>query len=246
MRGRSLVLALAAAAMVAAAGSSARAGGMTLQELINNNNTGGTDFTLFGGVVINVSNVSYATQTNTGSTIEPGASGITVSATTLKAGGVMYAGLNFGALWQASGVGGTLDDLLKFTVTVVTPGQEMSNLYGSANLAITQGSTATATLSESVVQLNNNPPTSVIPTTLLSPTNPSFEYGLIGGPYSSIQITKDLTLTSNAAGDVANLSTINQLLRFSAVPEPNSMALLGIGLSTLIALRRFFRYPAIA
>ena len=246
MRGRSLVLALAAAAMVVATGSSARAGGMTLQELINNNNTGGTDFTLSNGVVINVSDVSYATQTNNGSTIEPGASGITVSTTFLTAGGVTYAGLSFGASWQATGAGATLDDLLKFSVTVVTPGQEMSNLYGAANLAITQGSTATATLSESVVQLNNNPPTPVIPNTLLSPTNPSFEYALTGGPYSSIQITKDLTLTTNASGDVANLSTINQLLRFSAVPEPNSMALLGIGLSTLIALRRFFKHPAVA
>jgi PEP-CTERM motif len=61
---------------------------------------------------------------------------------------------------------------------------------------------------------------------------------------SSITVTKDILLTVGASGGSAAITIIGQ--GFSSVPEPASMALLGIGMSGLFALRRFFRRPSVA
>lgn len=56
---------------------------------------------------------------------------------------------------------------------------------------------------------------------------------------SSILVQKDILLVGGSLG--AGVSIINQGFSSSAVPEPASLALLGIGLSGLFSIRRFLK-----
>jgi len=61
---------------------------------------------------------------------------------------------------------------------------------------------------------------------------------------SRILVLKGIILVGGSAG--AGVSVINQGFSSSAVPEPASVALLGIGLSGLLTFRRFFRRVSVA
>ncbi|WP_165221984.1 PEP-CTERM sorting domain-containing protein [Aquisphaera insulae] len=60
----------------------------------------------------------------------------------------------------------------------------------------------------------------------------------------SVRVHKDIAVFGGSAG--YSLSFINQGFSTTAIPEPASMALLGIGLSGLVTFRRFFRRSSIA
>jgi hypothetical protein len=55
----------------------------------------------------------------------------------------------------------------------------------------------------------------------------------------SILVQKDMFLNGGSLG--ANVASVNQGFSSGGVPEPASMALLGIGMTGLMAFRRFFR-----
>jgi len=61
---------------------------------------------------------------------------------------------------------------------------------------------------------------------------------------NSIIVEKDLILNGGSNG--ASVSIINQGYSSSVIPEPTSMALLGIGLSGLFTLRRLFKRTSVA
>jgi hypothetical protein len=90
--------------------------------------------------------------------------------------------------------------------------------------------------------------------TLLFPNGTSTGLSLVRGKtsesatfagVSSVIVTKDIFLGVGASGGSAAITIIGQGFS-SQIPEPTSMALLGIGMSGLFALRRFFRRPSVA
>jgi hypothetical protein len=62
---------------------------------------------------------------------------------------------------------------------------------------------------------------------------------------STISVTKDIFLGVGPSGGSAAITIIGQGYS-STIPEPASMALLGIGMSGLFAARRFFQRPSVA
>jgi len=63
-------------------------------------------------------------------------------------------------------------------------------------------------------------------------------------PETSLIVTKDILIVGGSLG--ATVSIISQGFSSTTIPEPTSMALLGIGLSGLFTLRRFLRRTSVA
>lgn len=61
---------------------------------------------------------------------------------------------------------------------------------------------------------------------------------------NSILVSKDIRLTGGSNGE--SLSIVTQAFSSTGVPEPGSFALLGIGMTGFLALRRFFKKPSAA
>jgi len=74
-----------------------------------------------------------------------------------------------------------------------------------------------------------------------SPAPPAL---LLSPASNSITVSKDIFLIGGSAG--VSLSVITQAFSSNAVPEPASMALLGIGMTGLLAFRRFFKKVSVA
>jgi hypothetical protein len=71
-----------------------------------------------------------------------------------------------------------------------------------------------------------------------TPQSPS-EFVSFPPGLNSILVTKDIFLSGGTGG--VSLSVITQAFSSTVVPEPNSMALLGIGMTGFLAFRRLFR-----
>jgi len=241
MHRRLLFLTLAGAFIVSGLGTfEARAGslpstGYTLAQILS-----GSPFSPFtvdgtsnpGGEVLTFSDFNY---THPG-VAHPTSGEIQVIPFTL-AGPPAETGITFTGGFAASAM--TTSDYSIFYTVTAPVGEKINDAF----LSFTGGNSGgTGTIS--IVEHLSNPVTGASIGTLeagipgVNPDTISF------AGVQSIRVEKDIFLNGGSLG--ANVTVIDQGFSSTTIPEPASMALLGIGLSGLFTLRRFFKRTSVA
>jgi hypothetical protein len=80
-------------------------------------------------------------------------------------------------------------------------------------------------------------------TTLIAGSSKTSALATFAG-VQSIFVTKDISIMGGSTGET--LSVVQQAFSSTGVPEPSSMALLGIGMTGFLVFRRLFKRQAIA
>jgi len=153
-------------------------------------------------------------------------------------------GISFNGAFQAA-ANTTVDYAFSYLVTT-TDGKKISDAYLALGGFFNNGGTGSVSIGETILSLGgaviskvpfevftSPPPGQNSDTTALLPSE------------STIIVQKDITVNGGSNG--AGISFVNQgFSTTTAIPEPASMALLGIGLSGLFTLRRFLKRTSVA
>ncbi|MBV9771464.1 MAG: hypothetical protein JOZ32_17970, partial [Bryobacterales bacterium] len=148
-------------------------------------------------------------------------------------------GLGFTASWVASGADAFTDSVIGFTVTVA-PNAGM--LIKDTAVAQTSGVSGSGIASVAEVACGPAPcnlsdPWSTITFDSSSAYNGYADTGF--SPISSIEVSKDISASTTAAGDLAHLSFVADTFSQTATPEPRALSLLlTLGLVAGFAFRK--------
>jgi hypothetical protein len=144
-------------------------------------------------------------------------------------------GIVFSAGWTA-GANSTLDQAFTFVVTA-PKGELISDAY-----LLTAGlisGTGTATVGETITNTANGAFLAS-----LNALTPGSANSVSFAGVQSITVVKDMDLSVGATGS-ASISVVQQgFSSQGSVPEPTSMALLGIGMAGFFTFRRLFKRAA--
>jgi len=235
MNSRSLFLAIAAGLVVSGIGAlDARAANVPLPTAYSNLLPTGSTATVVGAETLTFSQFTFASSSvPTGSA--PPASTINVSP--FSAGN--ETGLAFTGTLSAPA--NTVVDVTITYLVTAPAGEQLNDAFlGSSGGPIGGTGTGTYTITESLVNgatlLPLNPPTTLI----AGSSNPSALLSF--APVQSIFVSKDILITGGSTGE--SLSVVQQ--GFSSIPEPTSLALLGIGMTGFLAFRRLFKRTSAA
>jgi hypothetical protein len=233
MKTRSLFLTIAAGLIVSGIGApDARAGTeVPLPTNLSNLLVPNTQTTVAGAETLTFSQFTYSSS----SSPPPGSAGPSASIFEVNAFKV-GAETGFSLDGTLNAAPNTMVDV-SITYVVTAPKGELIN---DAVLITTGGGSGSYLVNETLTNAVTFAPITTLAT---SSTTSASDLEHFAG-VNSILVTKDIFLSGGTSGE--SLSIITQAFSSSGVPEPSSMALMGIGITGLLAFRRLFKRNAVA
>jgi hypothetical protein len=228
MNRRSFYLTIAAGLVVLGIGApDTRAGNVPLPATYDTLLVPGSTATVVGAETLTFSNFTYGSATVLPSSILTSA--FSVGPET---------GLEFSTSALFAPAGTTLDVAIDYVVTA--PKGELINDAFISTTGGNFGGTGLYSVSETIVNAVTFAPVATLEAFTGKPTDLVTFAGV-----QSLLVTKDIFLSGGSVGET--LSIIDQAYSSTGtVPEPTSMALLGIGMTGFLAFRRFFKRPSVA
>ncbi|MEM9414179.1 MAG: PEP-CTERM sorting domain-containing protein [Planctomycetota bacterium] len=146
---------------------------------------------------------------------------------------------NFGIRFQGGffdlAGGGSSDALITFDVTVLDPDLQISGAHLAGNLDVLGGSGGSSFggITETFLSANVSDDLSIFAT---EDTSVLADWVTFDTPVTTLRVQKNITLFADDDAVATTLSFVDQ--SFSQIPEPGSLALLGLGGLALLRRRR--------
>jgi len=238
MKRRFLFLALAAGIVVLGTGAlDARAGYVPLPTTLDTLLPTGNFTKAFGAETLTFSNLTFSSSsTPTGSAI---------AASSINVGNYAVGNeTGFNLTGTLSAPANTVVDV-SITYVVTAPTGQLINdaILVTAGGPLGAGGTGTYAVNETLTNAVTFAGIASLSGTNPPPPGAASDFASFAG-VNSILVSKDIRITGGSNGE--SLSIITQAFSSTGVPEPASFALLGIGMTGFLALRRFFKKTHVA